>query len=274
VITLIKYKIPFILVFILIISFLNPLFFIQDLDKSNILSAENNTTAADEISYRIVNTYPHAKDSFTQGLEYYEGYLYEGTGLYGRSSLRKVKLETGQVIKIINLDKEYFGEGITILNNKIYQLSWQNNTAFVYDLDFNLIKRFNYNGEGWGLCNNGQYLIMSNGSEFIYFRDPDSFKVIKIIKVVFNNQALKNINELEFIKGYIYANIWQKDIIVKINPSSGKVEDYLDLENILDKSKYDYNIDVLNGIAYLENNDSFLITGKFWPKIFEIKLLK
>jgi glutamine cyclotransferase len=274
VITLRKYKIPFILVFILIISFLNPLFFIQDLDKSNILSAENNTTAADEISYRIVNTYPHAKDSFTQGLEYYEGYLYEGTGLYGRSSLRKVKLETGQVIKIINLDKEYFGEGITILNNKIYQLSWQNNTAFVYDLDFNLIKRFNYNGEGWGLCNNGQYLIMSNGSEFIYFRDPDSFKVIKIIKVVFNNQALKNINELEFIKGYIYANIWQKDIIVKINPSSGKVEDYLDLENILDKSKYDYNIDVLNGIAYLENNDSFLITGKFWPKIFEIKLLK
>jgi glutamine cyclotransferase len=274
VITLIKYKIPFILVFILIISFLNPLFFIQDLDKSNILSAENNTTAADEISYRIVNTYPHAKDSFTQGLEYYEGYLYEGTGLYGRSSLRKVKLETGQVIKKINLDKEYFGEGITILNNKIYQLSWQNNTAFVYDLDFNLIKRFNYNGEGWGLCNNGQYLIMSNGSEFIYFRDPDSFKVIKIIKVVFNNQALKNINELEFIKGYIYANIWQKDIIVKINPSSGKVEAYLDLENILDKSKYDYNIDVLNGIAYLENNDSFLITGKFWPKIFEIKLLK
>ncbi|MFW6000859.1 MAG: glutaminyl-peptide cyclotransferase [Halanaerobium sp.] len=269
-----KYKIPLILVFILIISFLNPLFLIQGLNKGIILNAEDNTTSAAEINYRIINTYPHAKDSFTQGFEYYDGYLYESTGLYGRSSLRKIELKTGRVINKINLDKKYFGEGITILNNKIYQLSWKSNTVFVYDLDFNQIKKYYYNGEGWGLCNNGQYLIMSNGSEFIYFRDPDSFEVIKKIKVVFNNEEVKNINELEFIKGYIYANIWQKDIIIKINPNSGKVEAYLDLEHILDKSKYDYNIDVLNGIAYLEKNDSFLITGKFWPKIFEIKLLK
>lgn len=237
---------------------------------SPIIFSEENM--ADEIDYRIVKTYPHDKNAFTQGLEFHNGYLYEGTGLYGRSSLRKIELQTGKILKQINLDEKYFGEGITIFNNKIYQLSWQNNTMFVYDIDFNLIKKVNYSGEGWGLSNDGENLIMSNGSEYIYYRDPETFEIKKKFKVEFNNEPLKNINELEYINGFIYANIWGKDIIVQISPAA-EVVAYLDLKNILDKNKYDYKINVLNGIAYLEERDHLLITGKLWPKIFEIKII-
>ncbi len=238
---------------------------------STIVFTVDNT--ARKIDYRVINTYPHDRNSFTQGLELYDGYLYESTGLYGRSSLKKIDLKTGEVLKKINLDEKYFGEGITILNNKIYQLSWQNNTMFIYDLEFDLLKKVNYSGQGWGLTNNGKNLMMSNGSEYIYYRDPETFEITKIIKITFDNKALKNINELEYINGYIYANLWGKDIIVKINPDSGEVKAYLDLKDILDKDKYDYKINVLNGIAYLEERDHLLITGKLWPKIFEIELI-
>jgi glutamine cyclotransferase len=234
-----------------------------------VFGAENT---ANKIGYKIVKTYPHDKNAFTQGFEFYNGYLYEGTGLYGRSSLRKIDLQTGRILKTINLDDKYFGEGITILNNKIYQLSWQNNTLFVYNLEFDLIKKVNYSGEGWGLTNDGKNLIMSNGSEYIYYRDPKTFKITKKTEIVFANEPLKNINELEYINGFIYANIWGEDIIVQISPKSSEVIAYLDLKNILDKSKYDYKINVLNGIAYLEDRDHLLITGKLWPKIFEIKI--
>lgn len=238
---------------------------------STIVFASENTVY--KINYRVVKTYPHDRNSFTQGLEFYNGYLYEGTGLYGRSSLQKIDLKTGEVLKKRNLDDKYFGEGITILNNKIYQLSWQNNTMFVYNLDFDLIKKVNYSGEGWGLTNDGENLIMSNGSEYIYYRDAKTFEITKKIQIAFDNEPLKNINELEYINGFIYANIWGKNIIVKISPDSAEVKAYLDLKNILDKIEYDYKLNVLNGIAYLEERDHLLVTGKLWPKIFEIKLI-
>ncbi|MFW5988103.1 MAG: glutaminyl-peptide cyclotransferase, partial [bacterium] len=207
------------------------------------------------------------------GLEIYNEYLYEGTGLYGKSSLKKIEIESGKVLNEIDLNKEYFGEGITILDKKVYQLSWKENTAFVYDLDFNLINTFSYEGEGWGLTNNNQHLLMSNGSHYISFRSADTFKIIKKIEVKINKQKVKNLNELEYHNGYIYANIWQEDYIIKINADTGQVEAYLDLTGIL-KTDYDGEIDVLNGIAYNPENKSFLVTGKLWPKIYEIRIKK
>lgn len=226
-----------------------------------------------KLKYKVLNTYPHDPQAFTQGLEIYKDNLYEGTGLYGRSSLRKIKLASGKILKEINLNNNFFGEGITILNNKIYQLSWNENTAFVYDLNFNLIHKFKYQGEGWGLTNDNTNLIMSNGSKYLFFRNPKTFNIIKKIAVHNNNNEIKNINELEYLNGFVYANIWQTDYIIKINVDNGKIKSYLDLKNILNQD-YDKKINVLNGIAYDKKNNSFLVTGKLWPKIFRIKIIK
>lgn len=223
----------------------------------------------EKLNYRILDTYPHDPKSFTQGLEIYNNFLYEGTGLYGRSSLRKIKIENGKILKQKNLSEKYFGEGITILNKKIYQLSWKENTVFVYNTDFKLLKKFKYQGEGWGLTNDGENLIMSNGSEYIYFRDPDNFKIIKKIEIKGGGKKIKNLNELEYHSGFIYANVWQTDYIVKINKKTGNAASYLDLSNILKESFRD-EANVLNGIAYDPKNDNFLITGKLWPQIFRI----
>ncbi|PTX16700.1 Glutamine cyclotransferase [Halanaerobium congolense] len=253
-----KSKIKY-LVFLLLLFLLTP--------KISAVNFEEITN----LEYDILAEYRHDVEAFTQGLEIHNNYLFEGTGLYGKSSLRKVEIKSGKVLKKINLNKKYFGEGITILNNKIYQLSWKEQTAFVYDLNFSLLNKFKYQGEGWGLTNDGQQLIMSDGSEYIYFRDPDTFQINKIIKVEVNNQSLKNINELEYLNGFIYANIWQKDYILKIDAESGVVKAYLDLSNILDQ-KYKETADVLNGIAYDPQTETFLVTGKLWPKIYRIKL--
>lgn len=226
----------------------------------------------EELDYQLLNSYPHDPQAFTQGLEVYNGFLYEGTGLYGSSSLRKVEIKSGQVIKKIELEPEYFGEGITILNEKIYQLSWKEEKAFVYDLDFNLVQTFNYQGEGWGLANNGEQLIMSDGSEFIYFRDPNSFEITDKVAVTSGQNRIKNINELEYQDGYIYANIWQTDYIVKINPQTGKLRGLLDLSNILEIENPE-EIDVLNGIAFDPEEENFLVTGKLWPKLFRIEII-
>lgn len=236
-----------------------------------IIGSASALTGIDKLEYQILAKYQHDPEAFTQGLEIHANYLYEGTGLYGNSSLRKVEIKSGKILKKIKLGDEYFGEGITILNDKIYQLSWKEQTAFVYDLNFNLLNTFKYQGEGWGLTNNGQQLIMSNGSEYIYFRNPDTFQIDKKIKVKINDQNLKNINELEYFNGFIYANIWQKDYIIKVDAENGVVKAYLDLSNIL-APKYKNNVDVLNGIAYDSQTESFLITGKLWPKIYKIKL--
>jgi glutamine cyclotransferase len=230
-----------------------------------------DTESLAELEYKVLDSYNHDPKAFTQGLEIHANYLYEGTGLYGRSSLRKVDIQSGRVLTEIKLKSEYFGEGITILNNKIYQLSWKENTAFVYDLDFNLLKKFSYQGEGWGLTNNGEQIIMSDGSQYLYYRDPETFEVLKKISVKNNKQPLKNLNELEYQNGFIYANIWQTDYIIKIDAQTGAAAAYLDLSGIL-STDYQGEIDVLNGIAYDPEAQNFLITGKLWPKIYRIEI--
>lgn len=224
-------------------------------------------------NYIILNRYQHNQNSFTQGLEIHEDKLYESNGVYGKSSLKAIDLNSYKTIKKIKVKDQYFAEGITILNHKIYQLSWKENTAFVYNLNFKLLKKFNYSGEGWGLANDGNNLIMSDGSEFIYYRNPENFEIIKKIKVKnANNNPITKINELEYHNKKIYANIWGEDYIIIINPQNGKVEAYLDFSQLKDELNQ-AKIDVLNGIAYNKNNNSFLITGKLWPKIFEIRIL-
>jgi glutamine cyclotransferase len=229
-----------------------------------------DTESLAELEYKVLDSYNHDPKAFTQGLEIHANYLYEGTGLYGRSSLRKVDIQSGRVLNKIKLESEYFGEGITILNNKIYQLSWKENTAFVYDLDFNLLKKFSYQGEGWGLTNNGEQIIMSDGSQYLYYRDPETFEVLKKISVKNNKQPVKNLNELEYQEGFIYANIWQTDYIIKIDAQSGATAAYLDLSGIL-STDYQGEIDVLNGIAYDPQAQNFLVTGKLWPKMYRIE---
>jgi glutamine cyclotransferase len=222
--------------------------------------------------YKIVNTFPHDPQAFTQGLEFHDGYLYEGTGLKGKSSLRRVELRTGRVVQIHRLPSEYFGEGITILGDKIYQLTWQNGVCFVYDRrTFRQITQFRYDGEGWGLTNDGKRLIMSDGSEVITFRDPDTFAEVRKITVRAQGRPVKNLNELEYIEGEIWANIWYSDIIARIDPSTGIVKAWVDMEGLPVPNR---DIEaVLNGIAYDRQNKRIFVTGKNWSKLFEIELV-
>ena len=224
---------------------------------------------------KVINIFPHDPDAFTQGLVYHEGYLYESTGRYGKSSLRKVDLKTGKIIKIIKLTNEYFGEGITILGNNIYQLTWLNQTGFIYDLEkFKKVSTFSYEREGWGITTDGKYLFMSDGSAVISCSDPVTFAVVQKIIVHEGQQQIGNLNELEFIKGEIWANIFQKDLIVRISPVTGQVLGWIDLSQLYSLIPKHNRIDVLNGIAYDHNRDRIFVIGKLWPKIFEIKVLK
>jgi len=227
-----------------------------------------------QYDYKVINSYPHDRNAFTQGLEFYKGYLYEGTGLNGQSSLRKVNLKDGKIIKKQMLADKYFGEGITIYKDNIYQLTWKSGIGFIYNLDFKLINKFTYNYQGWGLTHNKDHLIVSDGTNTIRFLDPQTLEVVRKIKVTKNNKKVININELEYIKGKIYANIWQKNYIVIINPENGRITAIVDLEKIINPKNYDYNLNVLNGIAYDSENDRLFVTGKLWPKIFEIKIIK
>jgi glutamine cyclotransferase len=246
--------------------------------------AVNNTETAKapEYSYEIVKTYDHDPNAFTQGLIYHEGSLYEGTGgsrargdnFY--SSLRKVNLETGKVETKFDLADDYFGEGITILNDKIYQLTWKENTAFAYDLnDFKLLKEFRYSGEGWGLTNDGTNLIMSDGTHVIRFVNPENFETIRTLTVLDEKgKPVYYINELELIKGEIWANIWQKDDIIRIDPATGKILGRINLEKLVDETMdKSRDADVLNGIAYDAENDRIFITGKKWNKLYEVKIV-
>jgi glutamine cyclotransferase len=223
--------------------------------------------------YRVIKEYPHDKGAFTQGLVYLDGVLYEGTGQETRSSLRKVRLETGQVLNQLNLEPQFFGEGIAILGEKIYQLTWQTKVGFVYDKNtFKLINRIYYQNEGWGLTTMDNKLVMSDGTNVLYFVDPESFSVISRIEVYDNRVRVTQLNELEYIKGEIWANIWQTDLIARIDPQSGKVTGYIDLKGILNDPQTDTSVNVLNGIAYDKAGDRIFVTGKNWPKLFEIKL--
>lgn len=229
-----------------------------------------------EYTAEVITVYPHQTTSYTQGLEFDSGQLYEGTGSQGNtgiSMVAKVDYKTGVIEERKELDQNFFGEGITILNDELFQLTWQENTCFVYDKNtFKELKEFSYNGEGWGLCNDGEFLIMSDGSERLYFRDPNNFGLEKVIEVYSNEGPVKALNELEFINGKIYANIYQSDYIVVIDPETGIVEKRIDASLIaLDHRK---NGEVLNGIAYLPESKQLFITGKNWPSLLEIGLVE
>lgn len=224
-------------------------------------------------SYEVINTYPHDPGAFTQGLVFHQGLLYESTGLNGSSSLRRVELETGKVLKIVPIATQFFAEGLALFNGRLYQLTWQNQQGFVYDLDsFNLLGGFRYSGEGWGLTHDSHSLIMSDGSSQIRFVNPDTFEVQRTITVQNNGREIAQLNELEYVKGEIYANIWQTDRVARIDPNSGRVTAWINLSGLLSPEDRARGVDVLNGIAYDETSDRLFVTGKFWPKLFEIRL--
>ena len=222
-------------------------------------------------SYSIVNTYPHDENAFTQGLLFDNGVLYESTGLYGSSSLRRVELETGKILQSYALPPQYFGEGITIFDDKIIQLTWLENKSFVYDKQsFALLQEFSYSTEGWGITSDGNRLIMSDGTSTLYFLDPVTFQRIGQVEVTANG-PVEMLNELEYIKGKVYANIWEEEKIAIINPSTGQVEGWINLSG-LQNAENQNTLNVLNGIAYDAKEDRLFVTGKNWPQLFEINL--
>lgn len=222
---------------------------------------------------RVVNVYPHDPEAYTQGLVYHGGFFYEGTGLQGHSTIRKVRLQTGKVQKSHNLAAKYFGEGITICQNKLIQLTWRSNTGFIYDLQtFRLLGTFSYQTEGWGITCDSKHLIMSDGTAALRFLDPRTYKIMKQIEVRDRGNILLNINELEYIKGEIYANVWGTGYIVRISPQTGQVLGWIDLRVLYSLVGNSRKIDVLNGIAYDAKGDRLFVTGKYWPNIFEIRL--
>nr|AAP58621.1 putative glutamine cyclotransferase [uncultured Acidobacteriota bacterium] len=225
--------------------------------------------------YEVVHTFPHDPDAFTQGLEFHDGNFLESTGEVGHSSLRRVEIETGKVLQRVEVPRPYFAEGITLLRGKIYQLTWQHQLGFVYDaLTFEKNGQFNYTGEGWGLTNDGQSLILSDGSNRIRFINPDNFQVQRTIVVLDADTPVREINELEYVKGEIYANIWHANRIARIDPQTGKVVGWIDLTGLLAPGEVQDEEAVLNGIAFDAAGDRLFVTGKLWPKIFEIRVTK
>ncbi|CAM1357302.1 MULTISPECIES: glutaminyl-peptide cyclotransferase [Tenacibaculum] len=232
-------------------------------------------------SYKIANIYPHDKGAYTQGLEYKNGYLYESTGRNGESTLRKVELETGKVLQKTDLDEKYFGEGMTIFNNKIYWLTWHARKGFIYDFEtFKQLGSFNYtnSNQGWGLTHNGSELIKTDGSNKVWFLDANTQEEKRSVQVYTNKYPVDNLNEIELINGKIYANKWQQNSIVIINPETGVVEGVANLNGLRDIVAKDQTLepqdDVLNGIAYDAENNRLFVTGKHWGKLFEIELIK
>ena len=232
-------------------------------------------TAESPVShYRVVRAYPHDPGAFTQGLIYLDGYLYESTGLNGRSSLRMTDLTTGKVLQKQPVASQYFAEGMTNFAGKLYQLTWQNGKAFVYDrFSFKLLREHTYTGEGWGLTNDGKRLILSDGTAQLRFIDPQTFAVTSKITVTDQGRPVDRLNELEYVRGEILANVWQTELIARISPTTGKVLGWIDLTGLLSQAEMQ-GVDVLNGIAYDAKQDRLFVTGKLWPKIFEIKLIK
>lgn len=242
-------------------------------------SNSSSVAAAPLYSYDVVKSYPHDGTAFTQGLVFLNGVFYESTGEYGDSSVRKVEVETGKILNKKNLAEDYFAEGLTVLNDKVYQITWREFRAFQYDLNFNLIKEFRYQGEGWGLTNDGKQLIMSDGTHVIRFIDPETFETVRTIAV--NDEKgrpLMRLNELEYVKGEIWANIWHSEemgkpnTIARINPADGKLLGWIDLAGISPDDVKADSENVLNGIAYDAATDRLFVTGKNWKKLFEIKI--
>lgn len=225
--------------------------------------------------FKVVRSYPHDPQAFTQGLFFHDGFLYEGTGLRGRSTIRKVEIETGRVVQAVELPPEVFGEGISQWGDRLIGITWQEQTAFVLDLrSFKLWRKFNYPGEGWGLTHNAKELVMSDGSAELRFLDPLSFKELRRVRVTADGRPVDQLNELEWVEGEIFANVWQTDRIARIDPRTGRVTAWIDLAGILPDDQR-LNADaVLNGIAYDEKKKRLFVTGKLWPRLFEIQLTK
>jgi glutamine cyclotransferase len=222
--------------------------------------------------YQIVRSFPHDPQAFTQGLVYHDGFLYEGTGLNGKSSIRKVRLENGEVVQIQPIESRYFGEGIAIHGKQLIQLTWQTEVGFVYDLaTFQRQGTFTYKGEGWGLTADGGRLIMSDGTEWLRFIDPDTLKETGRVPVKENGRPVTQVNELEMVKGELYANVWGTDRIARISPKTGELLGWIDLRGLL-SPRESSGVDVLNGIAYDAKGDRLFVTGKLWPRVFEIKV--
>jgi glutamine cyclotransferase len=233
-----------------------------------------NSNAVPVYTCRVVNTYPHDRDAFTQGLVYEDGILYEGTGLRGRSTLRKVELETGDVSQIHKLPPQFFGEGITIYGNRIIQLTWQSNVGLVYDkYSFRLLQKFNYPTEGWGITHDGKRLIMSDGTSILRFLDPETFEEIGRIDVREKGGTVAGLNELEYVQGEVYANVWPTDRIARIAPETGQVVGWIQVKGLLRAEDRFTGVQVLNGIAYDPKNNRLFVTGKFWPRLFEVELI-
>jgi glutaminyl-peptide cyclotransferase len=248
--------------------------------NTNVNSSKTNTKGVSISTYEVVNTYNHDPKAFTQGLFFHNGFLYESTGERGRSTLRKVEIESGKVLQKYDVPREVFAEGATLFNGKIYQITWQEEKAYLYDLEtFKLLKEFNYKGEGWGLTTDGKQLIMSDGTHVIRYVDPENFETMRTITVFREDgQPLMDINELEFVRGEIWANIWHsEDInkpnhIARIDPQSGKLLGWINLDGISPDDVKAGPENTLNGIAYDAATDRIFVTGKLWKKLFEIKV--
>lgn len=231
--------------------------------------------APKKYTYRVINTYPHDDDAYTQGLFFKEDTLFESTGQNGRSTMRKVEVSSGRVISKIDLSNAYFGEGCVLWGSRIIQLTWTSGKAFVYDLNFNLLQTFQYPTEGWGITNLAEHLIMSDGTEKLYVMDPENFSQLDVLEVHNNESKVDKLNELEYINGKIFANVYGTENVVIIDPSTGTVEGSIDFSGIIERTPSNSGIDyVLNGIAYDEKNDRMFVTGKLWAKLFEVELIE
>ena len=234
-----------------------------------------DTPAPVEIGYRIVATYPHDRQAYTQGLVYAGGVLYESTGLYGRSSVRRVDLKSGRPLAIQPLAPHYFGEGLTALGDRLIQLTWQSGTGFVYArASLRAIAQFRYTTQGWGLTHDSKHLIMSDGSDSLYFLDAQRFTEVRRIRVHDPRGPVQYLNELEYIGGSIFANVWQSPRILRIDPQSGRVTGFIDLSELVHRMSREPSTDVLNGIAYIPGSGRLLVTGKRWPSLYAIELEK
>jgi glutaminyl-peptide cyclotransferase len=228
---------------------------------------------APRYGYRVVNVYPHDANAYTQGLIYRDGFLFESTGLHGRSTLRQVRLETGEVVREVAIDPAYFAEGLTEWNGRLVQITWQSERGFVYDLaTFTLQSTFTYAGEGWGLTHDGHRFILSDGSETLRFLDPDTWRETGRVIVRDGRRRIVDLNELEYVRGEIFANVWHTNRIARIDPASGRVTGWIDLRGLLPAGHQLHREAVLNGIAFDETHDRLFVTGKLWPSLFEIRL--
>ena len=223
--------------------------------------------------WELLDNYQHDPGAFTQGLLYEDGYLYESTGQNGESSLRKVAIETGEVVQRVNLENRYFAEGIAVVGDEIYQITWRSRTGFVYDkTSFKKLREFQYAGEGWGLAYDGRHLVMSDGSDMLRFFDPATMREVRRLRITSGGRRLDRLNELEFAGGFLYANIWYSDSIAKISPRSGEVVAVYDMSGLYPRRQRQSREMVLNGIAYDEAADRFFLTGKNWPRLFAVRL--